>query len=55
MFSPSFCSLRKSGLQRKLPIVPLFETLDDLENAAWTLERLLAFRGTRTTSTATSR
>lgn len=33
--------LRKAGLQRKLPIVPLFETLDDLENAAWTLERLL--------------
>ena len=33
--------LRKSGLRRSLPIVPLFETLDDLENAAWTLERLL--------------
>ena len=33
--------LRKSGLVRKLPIVPLFETLNDLENAAWTLERLL--------------
>ncbi len=33
--------LRKCGLERKLPIVPLFETLDDLENAAWTLERLL--------------
>ncbi len=33
--------LRKSGLRRSLPIVPLFETLDDLENASWTLERLL--------------
>ncbi len=33
--------LKKSGLARKLPIVPLFETLEDLENAAWTLERLL--------------
>ncbi len=33
--------LRKCGLERKLPVVPLFETLDDLENAAWTLERLL--------------
>ncbi|MBC79669.1 MAG: phosphoenolpyruvate carboxylase [Gammaproteobacteria bacterium] len=36
--------LRKSGLIRSLPIVPLFETLDDLENAAWTLERLLRDR-----------
>lgn len=33
--------LRKCGLQRALPVVPLFETLADLENAAWTLERLL--------------
>lgn len=33
--------LRKCGLDRALPVVPLFETLDDLENAAWTLERLL--------------
>jgi phosphoenolpyruvate carboxylase len=33
--------LGKCGLQRKLPVVPLFETLDDLDNAAWTLERLL--------------
>jgi phosphoenolpyruvate carboxylase len=33
--------LRKSGLQRHLPIVPLFETLDDLDNAPWALERLL--------------
>ena len=36
--------LRKSGLDRSLPIVPLFETLDDLENAGWTLERLLRDR-----------
>lgn len=33
--------LRKSGLVDALPVVPLFETLDDLENSAWTLERLL--------------
>ena len=33
--------LRKCGLARKLPVVPLFETLEDLNNAAWTLERLL--------------
>jgi len=33
--------LRKCGLAKKLPVVPLFETLDDLDNAAWTLERLL--------------
>lgn len=33
--------LRKCGLVKKLPVVPLFETLDDLDNAAWTLERLL--------------
>ena len=33
--------LRKCGVTRVLPVVPLFETLDDLENAAWTLERLL--------------
>lgn len=33
--------LRKCGVNRKLPVVPLFETLEDLENAAWTLERLL--------------
>ena len=33
--------LRKCGVNRVLPVVPLFETLDDLENAAWTLERLL--------------
>ncbi len=33
--------LRKCGLKKPLPVVPLFETLDDLDNAAWTLERLL--------------
>ena len=33
--------LRKCGLSRALPVVPLFETLDDLENANWTVERLL--------------
>lgn len=33
--------LRKCGLNDPLPVVPLFETLDDLENSAWTLERLL--------------
>ncbi|MBV1879737.1 MAG: phosphoenolpyruvate carboxylase [Pseudomonadales bacterium] len=33
--------LRKCGVTKKLPVVPLFETLDDLENSAWTLERLL--------------
>ena len=33
--------LRKCGLTRALPVVPLFETLDDLENANWTVERLL--------------
>ncbi|MCB1645294.1 MAG: phosphoenolpyruvate carboxylase, partial [Pseudomonadales bacterium] len=33
--------LKKCGLRKSLPVVPLFETLDDLENAAWTLERLL--------------
>lgn len=33
--------LRKRGLTNPIPIVPLFETLDDLENSAWTLERLL--------------
>ncbi len=33
--------MRKCGLSKKLPVVPLFETLDDLDTAAWTLERLL--------------
>lgn len=36
--------MRKSGLLKTLPIVPLFETLDDLNNSAWTLERLLRNR-----------
>jgi len=36
--------LKKCGVTRILPVVPLFETLDDLENAAWTLERLLRTR-----------
>ncbi len=39
--------LRKSGLLRSLPIVPLFETLEDLNSGAWTLERLLRTRGYR--------
>ncbi len=34
--------LREAGLQRRLPVVPLFETLADLEAAADTLEQLLA-------------
>ena len=33
--------LNKCGLEEVLPVVPLFESLEDLENAAWTLERLL--------------
>ncbi|MEM7217757.1 MAG: phosphoenolpyruvate carboxylase [Pseudomonadota bacterium] len=33
--------LRESGLARPLPIVPLFETLDDLERAPATLDALL--------------
>ena len=33
--------LKKCGLEEVLPVVPLFESLDDLESAAWTLERLL--------------
>lgn len=32
--------LRASGCQRNLPIVPLFETLDDLEQAAERMEKL---------------
>ena len=34
--------LKAAGLQRRLPIVPLFETLDDLERAAATVDALLA-------------
>ena len=37
--------LRKCGLTGDVPVVPLFETLTDLENAAWTLERLLRIPG----------
>jgi len=33
--------LKKCGLEEVLPVVPLFESLEDLETAAWTLERLL--------------
>jgi phosphoenolpyruvate carboxylase len=33
--------LKKCGLEEVLPVVPLFESLEDLESAAWTLERLL--------------
>ncbi len=33
--------LNKCGLEEVLPVVPLFESLEDLESAAWTLERLL--------------
>lgn len=32
--------LRKCGLEKPLQVVPLFETLEDLDNASWTLERL---------------
>jgi len=32
--------LRKCGLEKRLQVVPLFETLEDLDNASWTLERL---------------
>ncbi len=34
--------LRAAGLQRQLPVVPLFETLDDLQNAAGCIDALLA-------------
>ena len=34
--------LKEAGLARPLPIVPLFETLEDLENAAQTVDALLA-------------
>ena len=34
--------LKEAGLSRPLPIVPLFETLDDLERAAATVDALLA-------------
>ena len=34
--------LKEAGLKRRLPIVPLFETLDDLEGAAATIDALLS-------------
>ena len=34
--------LKEAGLQRPLPIVPLFETLDDLDRAADTIDALLS-------------
>lgn len=34
--------LREAGLESNLPIVPLFETLDDLDNAPSTLDALLS-------------
>ena len=36
------CLLRESGFGGTLPVVPLFETLDDLDGAAATLEALLS-------------
>ncbi len=32
--------LRTCGVEQRLQVVPLFETMQDLENASWTLERL---------------
>ena len=39
--------LKESGLQRAMRVVPLFETLDDLENAAPAVDRLLSLPGYR--------
>ncbi|QGZ30362.1 phosphoenolpyruvate carboxylase [Stutzerimonas stutzeri] len=39
--------LKEAGLQRPMRVVPLFETLDDLNNAGPTLERLLGLPGYR--------
>jgi len=39
--------LKECGLQRPMRVVPLFETLDDLEQAAPTVERLLLLPGYR--------
>ena len=36
--------LKEAGLQRPMRVVPLFETLDDLNNAAPTIDRLLSCR-----------
>ncbi|WP_026179807.1 phosphoenolpyruvate carboxylase [Hahella ganghwensis] len=34
--------LRESGIQHSMPVVPLFETLNDLENAAESIDKLLS-------------
>ncbi len=39
--------LKEAGLQRPMRVVPLFETLDDLNNAAPIIDRLLALPGYR--------
>jgi phosphoenolpyruvate carboxylase len=39
--------LKESGLQRPMRVVPLFETLADLDNAGPVISRLLALRGYR--------
>ncbi len=39
--------LKESGLQRSMRVVPLFETLDDLNNAGQSIERLLGLPGYR--------
>lgn len=39
--------LKEAGLMRPIRVVPLFETLDDLNNAGPTLEKLLALPGYR--------
>jgi len=39
--------LKESGLQRSMRVVPLFETLDDLNNAGPSIERLLGLPGYR--------
>lgn len=40
--------LKEAGLQRPIRVVPLFETLDDLEQAGAAIDRLLALPGYRT-------
>lgn len=39
--------LKEAGLRRPMRVVPLFETLDDLNNAAPTIDRLLGLPGYR--------
>ncbi len=39
--------LKEAGLQRPMRVVPLFETLDDLNNAGPTIDRLLGLPGYR--------